>query len=218
LSNNEQPPARAFGFGRPIKFKEISMNTRFLLATAAVALLMITQGCSLKPQYLRIDPEVKVKQAQIGNGKVVGLRVSDARLDKKLGEVGDPDRKMVEVRVEEDPSPAIYQRIKQALTKMGFSVEPYSEAMASTLDITIRKLELQSEKQPLTFETELRAEVAAHVANGSEYYDRQFNVRTRKPSAAPPYQKESTQLVNTAMSQALEDLLSDEDLLAMLAR
>jgi hypothetical protein len=60
--------------------------------------------------------------------------------------------------------------------------------------------------------------VAAHAVNATEYYDRQFNVRTRKDGAAPPNQKDSTLLVNTAMSQALEDLLADEQLLAMLAR
>jgi uncharacterized lipoprotein YajG len=125
---------------------------------------------------------------------------------------------MVDVRVDQDPSPAIYNRVNDALTKLGFQVQPYSDAMVSTLDITVRNLALQSKKTPLTFETELRAEVTAHVANASQFYDRQFSVRTRKDSAAPPYEKESTELVNTAVSQALEDLLSDQDLLAMLAR
>ena len=194
------------------------MITRYLLTISVVALLTGTQGCSLKPQYLRIDPEVKVKEAQIGGGKTVGLRVSDSRSDKKLGEVGDPDRKMVEVRVEEDPGPAIYERVKQALIRLGFSVEPFNETMDRTLDIQIRNLELQSVKKPLTFDTELRAEVAAHAVNSKEYYDRQFNVRTRKDGAAPPFEKDSTQLVNTAVSQALEDLFADEELLAILAR
>ena len=194
------------------------MIARFLLTTAVVALLTSTQGCSLKPQYLRIDPEIKVKEAQIGNGKEVGLQVSDSRPDKKLGEVGDPDRKMVDVRVEEDPSPAIYERVRQALTRLGFSVQPMNEMMDRTLEIKIKNLELQSVKKPLTFDTELRAEVAAHAVNSTEYYDRQFNVRTRRDGAAPPYEKDSTRLVNTAVSQALEDLLADEELLAMLAR
>lgn len=194
------------------------MNTSVLLAAAAIVLGISMQGCSLKPQYLRIDPEVKVKEAQVGNGTTIGLRISDDRSEKKLGEVGDPDRKMVDVSVEEDPSAAIYQRVRQALTKMGFSVEPYSDSMDRTLDIQIRKLELQSVKKPLTFDTELRAEVAAHAVNSTEYYDRQFNVRTRKDGAAPPFEKDSTLLVNTAVSQALEDLLADEELLSLLAR
>ena len=194
------------------------MNTRIWLATAATILSIGMQGCTLKTQYLRIDPEIKVKETQIGSNKTVGLRISDSRADKKLGEVGDPDRKMVDVRVDEDPSPAIYERVKQALIRLRFSVQPYGETMDPTLDIKIRTLELQSVKQPLTFDTELRAEVAAHAANSTAYYDRQFNVRTRKQGAAPPYEKDSTMLVNTALSQALEDLLADEQLLDLLAR
>ena len=194
------------------------MRTHFFLATAAIVLSIATQGCTLKPQYLHIDPEVKVKEESIGAGKTIGLRVTDERSDKKLGEVGDPDRKMVDVMVVEDPSPAVYDRVKQALTRLGFSVQPSGDTLDPALNISIRKLELQSVKRPLTFETELRAEVAAHAVNGTATYDRQFNVRTRKDGAAPPYQKDSTLLVNTALSQALEDLLSDEQLLALLAR
>lgn len=194
------------------------MNSRILLAVAVAALLTGTQGCSMNHQYLRIDPEIKVNEAQIGDGKEVGLQVSDSRTNTKLGEVGDPDRKMVDVWVVEDPSPAIYERVKLALTGMGFSVQPYSETMDRRLDITIRSLELKSVKTPMTFDTELRATVAAHAVNATAYYDRQFNVRTRKSGAAPPYEKDSTLLVNTAVSQALEDLLADEQLLAMLAR
>jgi len=194
------------------------MNSRIWLTAMAIALGLGLQGCSLTTQNLRIDPEVKVKEEQIGSGKTIGLQISDARPDKKLGEVGDPDRKMVDVRVDEDPSPAIYERVKQALTRQGFSVEPYSETIERKLDIKIQKLELQSVKHPLTFNTELRAEVVAHATNANGYYDRQFNVRTRKEGAAPPYEKDSTALVNTALSQALEDLLADEQLIATLAQ
>ena len=194
------------------------MNSRILLVTAVVALLSGAPGCSLNHQYLRIDPEVKVTQAQIGDGKEVGLRVSDSRSNKKLGEVGDPDRKMVDVRVDEDPSPAIYERVRRALIRLGFAVQPYDNSMDRTLDIKLLSLQLESVKKPLTFDTELRVEVAAHTVNSTAYYDQQFNVRTRKTGAAPPYEKDSTLLVNTAVSQALEDMLADQELLNMLAR
>ena len=45
-----------------------------------------------------------------------------------------------------------------------------------------------------------------------------WNVRTRKESAAPPFEKDSTALVNTAVSQALEDLVADENILGLLTR
>jgi uncharacterized lipoprotein YajG len=219
LRNIAQPQALAFGLDHPVIFKEISMNTRILLTTALVALLTSAPGCSLKPQNLRIAPEVvKAVQAPIGGGKSVGLRVSDSRADKKLGEVGDPDRKMVDVRMDADPSPVIYERLKQAMIGLGFSVEPYNDTMDRTLDIKIVNLQLKSIKKPLTFETVLRAQVGARAVNSNAHYDRQFNVKTRKDGVAPSYEKESTMLVNTAMTQVLEDLLADEELFALLAR
>ena len=182
-----------------------------------ICLLALLAGCALKPQYLKVDPQqIRVPESQVGKGQTVGLQVTDVRPAKKLGEVGDPNNKMVDVSVEEDPSPKIYQRVKEALERMGFTVQPYAEGAKPALQLEVRRLDLQSVKTPFTFETELRAEVAAHATKTNGYYDRQFNVRTRKDGAAPPYEKDSNALVNTAISQALEDLLADEQLIATL--
>lgn len=194
------------------------MKTRLWFALAVFGMTAAIHGCALKPQNLRIDPLVKVNESAIGNGRIIGLGISDARTDKKLGEIGDPNTTMVDVSVQEDPSAAVYGRLQEALTRLGFSVVPYSDAMERTLQVEIRSLELKSVKTAFTFETELRAAVGARVANGPEYYDRQFNVRTRRDGAAPPFEKDSTALVNTAVSQALEDMLSDEQLLDLLAK
>ena len=194
------------------------MKTRLWLVPAVFGTVVALQGCALKPQNLRIDPPLKVTESAVGNGRIIGLGVSDARIDKKLGEVGDPNTQMVDVSVVEDPSAAIYERLQAALTKLGFSVVPHSEAMQSTLQVEIRSLVLKSVKTAFTFETELRAQLSAHAGNGPNFYDRQFNVRTRKDGAAPPFEEDSTMLVNTAISQALEDMLSDEQLLELLAK
>jgi uncharacterized lipoprotein YajG len=194
------------------------MKTRVLFVLAVFGMVAAIQGCALKPQNLRIDPTVKVNESAVGNSRIIGLGVTDSRTDKKLGEVGDPNTKMVDVMVDEDPSAAVYLRLQEALAKLGFSVVPYSDAMERTLRVEIRNPDLTSVKTAFTFETELRAAVGARVANGLEYYDRQFNVRTRKDGAAPPFEKDSTLLVNTAVSQALEDMLSDEQLVELLAK
>jgi len=194
------------------------MKTRLWFVLAVFGMVVAIQGCSLKPQNLRIDPPLKVTEAAVGNGRIIGLGVSDTRTDRKLGEVGDPNTKMVDVSVEEDPSAAVYARLEEALGKLGFSVVPYSDAMERVLQVEIRSLELKSVKTAFTFETELRAGVGAHAGNGPAYYDRQFNVRTRKDGAAPPFEKDSTMLVNTAISQALEDMLADEQMLELLAK
>lgn len=194
------------------------MKARLTTLLAALGLMLIAQGCTLQNQNLRIDPAVKVAKSDIGTGKTVGLGVADVRTDKKLGEVGDPDREMFDVVVEEDPSPAIYDRVKGGLEALGFTVVPIGEATGRTLQVEVRSLELSSVKTPFTFETELRAAVGSRAANDTAYHERQFNVRTRKDGAAPPFERDSTALVNTAVSQALEDMFADEEMLNLLAQ
>jgi uncharacterized lipoprotein YajG len=194
------------------------MKSRIWLCSAIAIAMTIFQGCSLKPQYLLIDPKVQVKDSSVGNGFEVGLNVADLRPDRKLGEVGDPNKQLVEVRLDRDPSPTMYVRIKDALTRQGFAVVPYVSGQTRTLHIEIRNLTLTSVKKPLVFDTELRAEVTAHAVNGGTRHDRQFNVRTRKEGAIPPYEKDSNVLVNDAISQALNDLVADEQVLGVLAQ
>jgi uncharacterized lipoprotein YajG len=194
------------------------MNTRLTALLTAIGLVVVAQGCTLQNQNLRIDPVIKVAKSDIGAGKIVGLGVTDVRTNKKLGEVGDPDREMFDVVVEEDPSPAIYDRVKGGLEALGFTVVPTSEAMRRTLNVELRSLELSSVKTPFTFETELRASIGSRATNDTAFHERQFNVRTRKDGAAPPFERDSTALVNTAISQALEDMFADEELLNLLAQ
>ena len=60
--------------------------------------------------------------------------------------------------------------------------------------------------------------MTASAKNDNETYDRLFYVRSFKETAAPPFLKDSNALVNTAVSQALEDILTDEKMLQLLAR
>ena len=194
------------------------MKTRLTALLAAIGLMIFAQGCTMQTQNLRVDPVVKVTKSEVGAGRVIGLGVADVRTDKKLGEVGDPDREMFDVLVEEDPSPAIYDRVKGGLEALGFTVVPTSEAMQRTLNVEVRSLELSSVKTPFTFETELQAVVGSRASNGTAFHQREFNVRTRKDGAVPPFKRDSTALVNTAVSQALEDMFADEEMITLLAQ
>jgi uncharacterized lipoprotein YajG len=207
-----------FYFSHLIHRQEGNMKSRIWLCSAIAIAVMLLQGCTLKPQYLLIDPAVQVKESSVGGGFEVGLSVADLRPDRKLGDVGDPNKEMVEVRLDKDPSPAIYLRVKDALMRQGFAVVPYVSGQTRTLHVEIRDLTLTSVKKPLVFDTELRAEVTAHAVNGGTRHDRQFNVRTRKEGAIPPYEKDSNVLVNDAISQALNDLVADEQILGVLAQ
>ena len=182
------------------------------------AAVIALSGCALAPQNLRLDPRVSMQPAPVASGTIVGLGIADSRSTQKLGEVGDPNTKMVDVSLTEDFAPRLYAEVSRLLTSLGFSVVPYSDNLERAITVDVRRLELSSIKQPFVFDTELSAELGAVARNGGDTYDRLCYVRTRKETAGPPFLKDSNALVNTAVAQALEDILSDQRLFEMLKR
>lgn len=180
---------------------------------AALGVAAILQGCALHNQDIRIDPNIDMPKSMTGSDKTIGLAVSDARETKKLGEVGDPNRQMFDIAVNEDPSPAIRTRVAAALGKLGYKVEPYQEGMEPSLKIEVQTLKLNSDKRALDFLTTLHAEVTAHAHSGTESFDKTFTVDQSMNTAGPAYKRDTTRLVNGAVSMALTDLLSDQQLL-----
>ena len=176
------------------------------------------QGCALTPQNLHLDPTIEFSGESTTLNTLVGLSVVDARSSKTLGEVGDPNKEMVPVTLDEDFVPLLTELVSEGLEKRGFSVVPESEAMTRSLVIEISSLVLNSEKTPFNFQTELKAEVTASAHNANEQYERRYYVRSYQETAGPPYKKHSNQLVNEAVSQALSDMLADDNLFKMLAR
>ncbi|UCD67819.1 MAG: hypothetical protein JSW48_13500 [Betaproteobacteria bacterium] len=194
------------------------MNT-FRSAGALVATLAIViTGCALKPQSLHLDPTVEYAGEPTTSESLLGFSVTDARPTKKLGEVGDPNTELVEVSLDEDFAPLVTERMTSAIEKRGFSVVPWSPAMTRSLEVRIDSLALNSVKTPVTFETELRAEVTATASNDKQLYERVYYVRSYQETAGPPYEKHSNRLVNQAVSQALNEVLNDDKLFEILAR
>lgn len=180
------------------------------IAFGAVALV---QGCALEPEHIRVDPAIELSQAAVGGGKSIGVAVADTRTTKKLGEVGDPNRGMMDITLAQDPSPAIYARVSAALDGLGYKVTPQALGEEPTLAIEVVSLKLDSDKRAFDFLTTLHAQVAARVDNGRSHFERTYTVNQSINSAGPAYIKESSRLVNAALSSALQDMLSDPKLL-----
>jgi len=184
----------------------------------AMGVFGILQGCALHPENIRIDPAIDLPKSLLGGTNTIGVAASDARAMKKLGEVGDPNREMFDVSVNENPSPAIYSRVSNALGKLGYKVAPYAEGMEPTLKIEVETLKLDSDKRAFDFLTTLHAEVRAYARNGKESLDKKYIVDQSMNTAGPAYASDSTRLVNSAVSMALQDMLSDQQLLDVLNR
>ncbi len=195
------------------------MKRTYQIALPGLVLLaLLFQGCTLKTQNLHLDPSIDAAGEPITSDTRIGLEVVDNRPSKKLGEVGDPNKEMFDVVLDEDFTALVRDRMKEMLESRGFDVVLGTGVMTRSITVAISVLELSSVKRPFDFETEIRAKVFAAASNADATYDRLYFVRTRKTTAAPPFERQSNQLVNEAVSQALSDLASDENLFEMLVR
>ncbi len=183
-----------------------------LIVTIAFAAAL--QGCALAPENIRVAPIFDLPPSLVGTPKPLVVAVADTREAKKLGEVGDPNREMYDVSVNEDPSAAIYRSVSTALSKLGYAIVAYSPGgKDADLTIELQTLKLDSDKRAFDFLTTLNAEVVAHARSANESFDKKYSVREEMNTAGPAYARDSTRLVNTAISTALQDMLSDQQLL-----
>jgi uncharacterized lipoprotein YajG len=193
-------------------------NKLFHFGSILFSVGVAVQGCSTAPQTVRLAPQVQVSQSDVGGGKVIGLDVSDARGDKKAGIIGDEKIKFVTISAEDRSPSAVYREAADALTKLGFKVEPASSATERVLRIELAQLEYQSLKRPFTFDTEAKVTLAAIAGNGANRYERTFETEEASTSGSPPSQSEIANTINSQVSKALEDVLADRQLIALLAQ
>jgi len=185
----------------------------FILGFAATV-----QGCMLKPEAVHFAPKLEARQANVGDGKTLGLEVADVRPDKKVGIVGDPKMKYITVTAEDASPSAVYKEAADALTKEGFKVEPISEATERSLRLELRELQYESIKQPFTFDSKAKVLVGAVARNGGARYERTYETEETSTTGAPPGQSEIGVTINRLLSASLNDVLADKQLMAILAK
>jgi uncharacterized lipoprotein YajG len=124
----------------------------------------------------------------------------------------------ITITAEDDSPSAVYKQAADALTKLGFKVEPASDVTERAIRIEIRELQYESIKQPFTFDSKAMVLVGAIARNGTDRYERTYQTEQTSTTGAPPGQSEIGKTINGLLSTALDDVLADRQLMAVLAK
>ena len=93
---------------------------------------------------------------------------------------------------------------------------PWPNQLGRKVDVT--ELSYESVKKPMTFDTVAKVSLAATARTEAQTYERAYNVKQEKAGGSPPSNEDDTRIVNSLVSMALEDMLTDKQLLALLAK
>jgi len=191
-------------------------RTSYLVLLLAAGIL--AQGCMPKPQMIKLEPTVRPGQVAAGTSKTLGLEVTDARADQKLGIIGDPNFTVVDAVTVGDSAGTIYKELAGALARHGFEVKRIAEFEDPSLRVEIRQLKHESVKRPMSFEMNSSVVLQANAKNGDSYFNREYWINRSQATGGPLTLEESSAVVNGMVSDALTDMLADKQLLEVLQR
>lgn len=191
-------------------------NLRKKCSYLALSFLVITlSSCAYGPQFINFAPDAvgptqkdfyKTKQPSIV------VTVTDSRPSDILGAAGD-DSARFDISLKGDVRSTLESKILPALEYRGLTIFKESDPDLPKLTIDLQKIELNSLKtKRFGYVTTLDVEIVASIVNRNKKYSKRYNVETEKKMGSISSSKNSENMVNEAITQALSAIINDEAL------
>lgn len=196
------------------QFRKMIMNK----SISFVSLMPLLAACStFAPQMVTLNPKASVTQSTAGLGKVVALKVIDARADKALGYRTTRSDKDSAIITNQNVAKVVQSKIYDSLKKSGFDVDILDNG-ARALKIEIRELDYSVPTGSWTGGIRILATLNAVVKNGDTTYENLYQITNNERVILKPDREKNEELINKTLSDILQRLLQDEKVIALLAK
>ncbi|MCK5656175.1 MAG: hypothetical protein KAI03_07790 [Candidatus Aureabacteria bacterium] len=167
-------------------------------------------------QTVEFAPDVRVLGSNIGKGREVLITVKDERTKKILGRRGSGFGPAASITTTQDLPKIILKRVKSALKAYNFKpVE--SGSISRSLSVEIRAVEYDTSMGFASSGVHVRASLKADGKNGVSVFEKFYRAEKDKRIIIVPTAKSNAKFINEVLSQALENLINDQELLDFLA-
>lgn len=187
---------------------------------SAVVLLgaVVLGGCALSPQVVSLNPTLETAEHRtIGEGTRLGLSVVDARPSPVVGQRGGVYEKTAAIRTAGDVTPALRRELARALEAVGFSVVTGAARVDAALTVEIADISYRARGGTFVRGVETSATLRAEARRGQRTFTGRYRGRQSKDVLTAPGEAENQALINAAVSNVLQRLVSDSELLGFLA-
>jgi len=182
--------------------------------TIASALLT---GCAFSPQQANLQPTVNIISSSEGQGIIVAIRVVDERPSKSLGRRGDGFGAAAEITSSVDLEAIIKDQISSALTARGFIINSTNVASDTQLTVEIRMLQYSTFQNSWTGGVQVQGTLKASASKAGNNYEKMYRYDREESVIIVPTAKMNEEWLNATLSEVLNKLLSDENLIKFLA-
>jgi len=187
-------------------------------ALLALLVLLSLSGCAFTPQAVSIAPNVNVAASNIGSGREVSLNVVDERPKKTLGTVGARGIG-ADISLEGDLVAAVQRALADGFEKMDF--KPGNAQLGNNTGIRVEIRNLDYVIIQGFWAGTLRVDAglkAICIRNGLRPYEKLYHGEFVESIQVVQGKEANERYINTALSDAVNSLLSDRELLDCLAQ
>jgi uncharacterized lipoprotein len=183
-----------------------------------IFLFALLAGCASSPQTILINPDVLVINSEVGKGKSVAVTVTDARADKILGYRTTRLDKDSIILTDSNITKVVQEKIYEGLKNYGFGVNVLPGDSQRSLKVEIQALHYSAPTGSWTGGIHTLARLKVFVKNGDTTYENLYEVENKERVIIPPSQGKNEDLINSPLSDVLNRLLKDKQLIALLAK
>ncbi len=182
---------------------------RFVVSTLLLGVLLVVAGCSQTTQDLRLSPAPPATGPLIGGGERLGLEVTDTRTDRDLGMLENPDGSIVRLTAAQDVAYAVQLAAAEALRGYDFNPGLWDDRREPRLAIGIERLEHEV-TAGVPYQLETRIALTATAWLDGERYTTRARTSLTEQRALPPRAATNTEVIEKAITRALDELLNEE--------
>ena len=187
----------------------------FTRGTAAGALALLLAACA-QPQAITVTPEVRAPSSELGAGRAVQVGVADRRASPALS--ANQGYEPGELTVRGDLAAIVREALAAGLARQGFNL---SDRAGRELRVEIAALDYGVvERSGLSRYIEAASRLRAACASDAKpELERTYRGELRKPVFLSAHDERTNSLhVSAVLSDAINALLADRELLGCLAR
>lgn len=184
----------------------------------ALIFIILLSGCTFIDQKVKISPHLNIGTADIGKGKKVALDVLDEREDSLIGKRGTGMVRGAKIATDQDVVELFNTAVAEGLQRYGFSVVGRSEDVPTKLKVEIRSLNYDVTMGFWTGGNMGKASLKVVATVNDKIYEKMYRGEKEIRTAFVASQETNSKIINAAVSEVLESMFNDKQLLEFLSQ
>ena len=148
----------------------------------------------------------------------MAVHVVDERASKSLGRRGTAYGAAAEITAAQDLTVVVRDEVVAALEKKGFTTTDYTENAGTRLTVEIRLLEYSTSQGFWTGGVQVQGTLKAVARKDGRDFEKLYRSNKEERVGIVPTAETNEQWINEALSDVLQQLLDDQNLINFLAK